>query len=64
MKKAFKTPTLVEEIVFRAVKSMQDEKAAQLAYCKQMNLPSDSISDEIKELERKIKICGELLAEL
>lgn len=64
MKKGFKTPTLVEEIIFRAVKSMQDEKAAQLAYCKQMNLPADSISDEIKELERKIKICGELLAEL
>ena len=63
MKKGFKTPTLFEEIIFRAMKSMQDEKAAQLTYCKEMNLPVDSISDEIKELESKIKICGELLAE-
>lgn len=63
MDAVLKSPTLIEEIIFRAMKSLQDEKAAHLAYCKEMNLPTDSISDELKELDRKMKICAGLLKE-
>lgn len=63
MDAVLKSPTLIEEIIFRAMKSLQDEKAAHLAYCKEMNLPIDSISDELKVLDRKMKICAGLLKE-
>lgn len=59
-----KSASLVDELVFRAMKQLQDEKKAQLMYCQDMKLPTDSIADEVKELDRKIRLCSVLLKEI
>ena len=59
-----KTPTLIEELIFRGMKSLADEKTAQLKYCEEMKLPEDSVRDEIKALDNKIKLCSVLLKDL